>query len=338
MRIESQVPLKHYTTLQTGGPAEYFAEVTTIDELREATAWARREGHKVSFLGGGSNVLVADAGRSGLTIHVALSGIMYTEAEDHVLVTAAAGETFDNVIALTVVRDYWGLENLSHIPGSVGATPVQNVGAYGVEVQDVIESVEVYDLKRDQVRTLEPRACYFKYRDSIFKYKEGAELCVTAVTYRLSKQPKPKLGYKDLAVRFQSESSPAITAVRAAIIEIRGKKFPDWKTVGTAGSFFKNPIIPAVQVEELLKKYPNIPLYDMGAGQKKVALGWILEHICHLKGVRSGDVGTYEGQALVLVQYGRATSDEVIAFAKEVAQKVFDVVGIKIEWEVSLWK
>lgn len=333
--IQTNVQLAAHTTLQIGGAAEYFFEAPSEALLRSALLWAKEQNIPVTVLGGGSNVLIADEGLRGLVVKQGIQGVSYSEEGESVYVTAGAGEEFDALVADLTERNIWGLENLSHIPGSVGATPIQNVGAYGVEVADRIASVVAYDAHEDTFVVFSNTACRFRYRHSLFKRKENRHYIVTQVTFALSKTPIPRLEYKDLNARFSGRAEPALQEIRDAVIETRSRKFPDWRKVGTAGSFFKNPIIPESHYTELLKTYPKMPGFPVQAGKVKVPLGWILEHVLNMKGVQEGNVGTYEGQALVLINHGGATAEEMHAFAEGIERKVKDATGIDIEWEVT---
>lgn len=334
--VTRNVSLAAYTTLQVGGPARAFALVETEAELKAATAEAAAEGLPVRILGGGSNLLVADTGVEAFVMHMAIRGVIHEVAGDTVQLTAAAGERLDDVVAYAVAHDFWGLENLSHIPGTVGAIPVQNVGAYGVEVADLITQVRVLDTTTNTYLNLTPADCQFGYRDSIFKHEAGERYIVTAVTFALTTVPSPQLSYRDLAERFQG-ATPSLVDIRSAIIAIRAEKFPDWTTVGTAGSFFKNPIVPTTAFTALQAQYPEIPHYPASPGRIKVSLGWILDKVLHLKGYRAGTVGLYEAQALVLINHGGATSGEIAAFATDICARVYEVTGLTIEWEVRQW-
>lgn len=334
--MKNKVSLSKYTTLKVGGDAEYFTEVSNESELVSACKIALEKKLPVRILGGGSNILVSDTGVGGLVIHNLIRGIETDTDGDDVFLTVGAGETLDEFIETTVAEGFWGLENLSHIPGSVGATPVQNVGAYGVEVSDFIELVRVYDLSTQTFKTLKNSECHFGYRDSIFKHDSGSSYVVCSVTFKLSKKAYPKLDYKDLNGRFEGVV-PSQTEIRNAIIEIRNKKFPDWHTVGTAGSFFKNPLIQKKQFNDLKKNYPDMPGFEQPGDMVKVPLGWILDKVLNLRGIKNGNVGTYEGQALVLINCGHATAVEITNVADEISKKVSEVLGVNIEWEVTKW-
>lgn len=337
MNIERDVPLAPYTTFKTGGNAEYFASVTNVEEVEAALQFAKQTAAPLHVLGGGSNLLVADEGIAGLVIKNAIETYVVTEEGDGVLVTAGAGMNFDNLVARTVSEGWWGLENLSHIPGTVGATPVQNVGAYGVEVADVIEWVTAVDILTHKEIRCNNSECQFGYRDSRFK-QQPERYFITSVTFRLLKTPTPQLTYKDLEAKKFDTKTVTSEEVRQAVIAIRSKKFPDWSVVGTAGSFFKNPVITQDSFSALLKKYPDVPHFETEFSMQKIPLGWILDKVCNLRGCREGNVGLYEAQALVMVKYGDATTADILAFANMVTQKVYEATGITIEREVTLWE
>ncbi len=323
--------LAPYTTLKVGGFARYFADITDEPSLVDALAFAAALRLPVYVLGEGSNTLVSDQGFPGLVIRMQNRGMRVVEKSDTVLVTVAAGESFDEVVAYTTRQEWWGLENLSHIPGSMGAFPIQNVGAYGVEAKDVIVSVRAYNPSSATFIELQNDACEFAYRDSIFKQARGSRYIVTEVTLALSTAPRPRLSYGTLS-ELAAPHSPE--SIRAAVIAIRSGKFPDWNVLGTAGSFFKNPIVTREKAQALRAKYPDIPTYSYTDALEKIALGYVLDHICNLKGVRSGNVGLYEAQALVLVAYAGATEREVTQFAEYVCRQVRDAIAVDIEQEV----
>jgi UDP-N-acetylmuramate dehydrogenase len=228
------------------------------------------------------------------------------------------------------------MENLSFVPGTVGATPVQNVGCYGVSVSDIIDWVEVYDMKDNTLHILSPKDCEFGYRDSVFKHAKGREYVVTRVAYRLSTHPNPRLSYADLAARFEGRTDVAVGEVREALHDIRGKKFPDLGKVGTAGSFFKNPVVTSTQaadIEGWLKE--EVPQYPVDEIHVKIPLAWLLEKF-GWKGRRRGAVGCWKDQALVLVHYGGGTADDLILFAYDIMSDVKKHTSLKIEPEVCV--
>lgn len=334
MQIREHVSLREYTTFKIGGLARFFAEVTSVDELKEAIKFAQEKNLLFFILGGGSNVLIHDEGFSGLVIHIANTGMEWEEFDDHVVVTIGAGEKWDNFVATAVAKNYSGCENLSSIPGTVGASVVQNIGAYGVEAGELICSVEAYDVKNDILRTLTNEECAFGYRDSIFKTHKN--LIVTQVQFRLEKDYKPKQSYKDIALYIGERRVPtlSLSEMREAVILIRAKKFPELGEYGTAGSFFKNPIVNKVVGEEFLSKYPDAPHYFVSENTMKLSAAWIIDHVLSMKGVRVGDVGTWNAQALVVVNYDKATSDEVKKFVQKIADAAFEKIKITLESEV----
>ncbi|MES2967088.1 MAG: UDP-N-acetylmuramate dehydrogenase [Patescibacteria group bacterium] len=332
LTVLEHVSLADWVSLKTGGPAHYFIEVTTIEALQEAVAFSNEKQLPFYVLGGGTNMLVSDAGYEGVIIKMNISGRAYNKVNDtSVALVVGAGESFDAVIEEVTSQSLWGLENLSHIPGTVGATPVQNVGAYGVEVSDIISHVTVYDVASKKIVELTKDECLFSYRHSLFK--ENKNYIIISVTFILSLVPTPKLSYADLQSLTKEEQTPQ--RIREAVITIRSAKFPDWNVVGTAGSFFKNPIISPAQAKELIAKYPDIPTYMSEGGLVKVSLGYILDKICGLKGFTIGCVRLYEKQALVLVATKPSNTNDIKNFKKIISEKVFEKTFIQIEQEVT---
>jgi UDP-N-acetylmuramate dehydrogenase len=330
--VQSQIALAPLVTLKTGGKASYLVTAETVEDLEKAISFAEQEGLPFYILGGGSNMLIADAGYHGLVIHIQIKGTLYSVNDDGtVCLTVGAGEVLDSCIADTVARGLWGLENLSCIPGSVGATPVQNVGAYGVEVADVILSVTVFDTNTKKIFTLTNIECGFSYRHSIFK--EKTNLVIVDVTFTLNTESRPKLAYADLAIR--TPNNPAPQDVRTVVTAIRAEKFPDWTLVGTAGSFFKNPLLTKKETVVLLAKYPDIPTYPSADELTKISLGYVLDKICGLKGFAIGPVRLYEKQALVLVAESGATTTDIKNFVNIISEKVFDKTSVRISPEVT---
>jgi UDP-N-acetylmuramate dehydrogenase len=335
MTWQTDVPLAPLTTLGVGGSARYFTVVDDVAMLTAALKEAHEKSLPVAILGGGSNVLVPDAGIDGLVVRPRIRGISVLEEDAAaVLVVVGAGEVWDDVVAYAVAHGWWGIENLSHIPGSVGAVPIQNVGAYGVEVAHVIEAVTVYDRVRGAIRQVSNTECCFGYRDSIFKHEEGSALVVLDVRLRLKKQGLPQVSYADLS-HLVSETL-TLDRIRAEVIAIRSRKFPDWRVEGTAGSFFKNPRVDAETAALLRERFPALPLYADGAHTYKCSLGYILDQLCSLKGFRQGNIRLYEKQAMVLVADRGATANEVMAFADLIARRVYECTGIAIEREVQI--
>lgn len=337
MTIREQELLSGHTTLRTGGPARYFADAGSEAEIREALAFARAQNLPVFVLGGGSNVLAADAGFPGLVLRVATRGLQATPTTgDAVELIACAGEAWDDVVAFAVARGWHGLENMSLIPGTVGGAVVGNIGAYGAEVKDMLVWAEALDRRTGVVRRFERAACEFAYRRSFFKSFEGRNFIILRAAFALRAAAGLNLSYRDLREHFArlGIAAPTLADTRAAVIAIRQSKLPDLAQVGTAGSFFKNPILPRAQFAALAARFPGLPGHDEGDGRMKVPLGWILDKVCGLKGVQRGRVGTHKHQALVLVSRG-ATAAEIEAFARHIAEVARTATGIDIEWEVE---
>lgn len=349
----SCMQLKDHTTFKIGGPAKRFVEVATLSDLVSAVASARDTQTPILILGGGSNILVSDQGFDGTVIKIATTGIRYVADGMSVRVVAEAGESWDGLVADTVARGLFGLENLSGIPGTVGAAPIQNIGAYGVEVKDTIEWVEVLDKHTLETKRLSHADCQFAYRHSFFKTPPGKSLVVLRVCFLLKKNGTLNLVYKDIGeygLKNNIEKFTLIT-LRQAILEIRKSKFPDLTQYGTAGSFFKNPIICQEHYDGLKKHWPNLPGFPVDAEQRgtnadqcgrnsnivlvKVSLAWILDTVCGLKGTREGNVGLFQNQPLVLTNFGGAMAKEVSNFAKKVTELVLEKTGISIEPEVE---
>lgn len=331
--IKNNVVLAPYTTFKIGGIADYFVNINNESELVSTLDWAIENSIPTMVLGGGSNVVFADAGYRGLVIRINNKGIKIEPTEAGMLVTVAAGEKWDKFVSQMVASNFSGLENLSGIPGKVGASPVQNIGAYGVEVGERIVSVYVYDMRTKKFFNLEKSECNFSYRHSIFKNNDGKNLIILAVTFLLDTTYKPILDYPDIKKYF-SGINPTVKEIREVILEIRSQKFPDVKKNGTAGSFFKNPIVDKDHYHELKKVYPALPAYLHTNGSFKISAAWLIDKVAKYKGKTEGNVGTHDSQALVFVNYNHATAKELDQFAKRIHNLVFERTGIKLEREV----
>lgn len=336
MTVRESVPLAELTTLRIGGPVSAVIDVEREEDLPAAFAYARERELPVFVLGDGSNVLAADAGFDGVVVRLRTSGVTYIEDGDDVLVTAAAGESWDGLVRTVAERGLWGIENLAGIPGTAGAAPVQNIGAYGTELADTLVSVSAYDLQTGATVSLAAGACAFGYRES--RFKREPHLVITSVTLRLSPTKGPQLAYADLARAKESGVSLATPAeVGDAVRAIRARKFPDIRIEGTAGSFFKNPIITDDAFRMLAVRYPDMPSYP-AAGGVKVPLAYVLDRVLNLRGYRMGPVRLFEAQPLVLVADAGASAADVDRLASDVAKKVFDATNITIEREVRSLK
>jgi len=335
MSPQEHVTLAPYTTLKVGGVGRYLAVVDSVGAVEPVRQFALQTAVPVLVLGHGSNVLIPDSGFAGLVLINQITGRSYTtNADGTTHATFGAGEDWDAVVADTVERGYWGLENLSHIPGTVGATPIQNVGAYGVEVSERIVSVAAISLVTGAVRTFTPAECQFSYRDSYFKTESGRDWLITDVTFILhSTRAAAVLTYADLRTFAAAHLDYTAADIRAEIISIRSTKFPNWQTIGTAGSYFKNPSITLAQVAALLDRYPALPHWPQPDGTVKVSLGWILDQVCGLRGYTDGAVSLSAHQALVLLNTGDSAT-AITEFAQYVADTVYKKTHITIEPEV----
>ncbi len=336
MEILTNRPLANITTLRVGGPAAFFAIIKNKEDARKACRFAREHHIPFRVIGGGSNIIVPDDGYRGLIIKNEIQGIAYSnDTEQTIDVTVGSGVLWDELVRETIQKNFYGFENLSGIPGTVGGTPVQNVGAYGVEVSEYIQSVFVYDAKSDTFRVITRDACEFGYRTSIFKTPEGALFIILSVTYRLKKHAPLRLAYTDIKNRIHDLPLHEITLqyVRTIILEIRNEKFPDLSNTGTAGSFFKNLILPVEDVSRLSRIFPDLPAFNTDTPMIKVPLGWLLERL-GLKGMRRGKVRLFEKHALVLVADIGATASEIHMFAKDIENIVFQKTNLRIEREV----
>ncbi|OGC87953.1 UDP-N-acetylenolpyruvoylglucosamine reductase [Candidatus Adlerbacteria bacterium RIFOXYC1_FULL_48_26] len=332
MQLQENIALAPYTTFNIGGLARFFIAVKTTDELAGALSFAKEKSLPVFVLGGGSNVLIPDEGFDGLVIKIEIkNGITVDGAS----VAASAGESWDELVAFCVERGLWGIENLSGIPGTLGGAVVQNIGAYGAALSQVLTLVAVYDRTHSQIKMLSVEECKFGYRGSIFKEEEGRYI-VLAATLRLSSSPTPNISYKDLQTRF-ADSSIDIDAIRNAVLDIRKAKFPDLSVEGTAGSFFKNPLLSKSEADALSLQYPAMPFFPTPeASAVKIPIAWLMHHALHLHGMSEGGARLFEKQILVIVAQHHAPSGDVKKLAERVQKKVFEEFKIKIEPEVKI--
>ena len=311
--------------------AKRFVEYDNEEELKALIPTLSGE---VLHMGGGSNLLFK-GDFEGTVLHSAIKGIeVVDESAESALVRAGAGEVWDDFVAWAVERGYGGVENLSLIPGEVGASAVQNIGAYGVEAKDVIALVEAIDLSNGQKRVFGTEECNYAYRQSIFKNALKGKYAITYVTYRLQKQPVLKLDYGNIRAVLGDNGQHTISDVRQAIIDIRNAKLPDPKVQGNAGSFFMNPVVSREKFLSLQKDYPQMPFYEVEGGVK-IPAGWMIDQ-CGWKGKALGRAGVHDKQALVLVNLGGATSEEIITLCNTICKDVYDKFGIDIHPEVNL--
>ncbi|MEK7505329.1 MAG: UDP-N-acetylmuramate dehydrogenase [Patescibacteria group bacterium] len=332
MNIIPDFSLTGITTFRLGGFARFFCEVKNIEDLKGAISFSKEKGVPFIVVGGGSNTLFRDDGFPGLVIKISFTGIEIVRSEDSVSIYSGAGENWDSLVMLAVTGNLSGIENLSGIPGTVGGALVQNIGAYGREIKDVFLEAEVFDAGSGELKKFSAGDCDFAYRSSIFK--TNPHLIVLKVTLKLSVNFSPSLSYPDLRRRLESRPSPNLKEVREVVLCIRAEKLPDWRKIGTAGSFFKHPVVPGDIFRSLALKFPEVPLLREGVDTFKVPAGWLLDKVGGFKGVRRGMVGTAPRHALVIVAEPGAKSSEVVVLAEEMRQKIFEETGVTLEPEV----
>lgn len=337
MIIKENLSLIPFNTFKSGGRARYFAEVFSLDDMHTALSFAKKESVPFLILGEGSNVLISDKGFLGLVIRMGIPGVRFEEKDaDSVSVTVGAGVRFDSLVSESVSRGLHGLENLSGIPGTVGSAPVQNIGAYGAEIKDILNAVEILDATSGEIFFLSRDECQLSYRDSIFKKTKGKHLVVLSVTFLLKKNAPLITSYRDIQTsleKFQIKN-PTVSDIRRIVLAIRTRKLPSLDTYGTAGSFFKNVILGEKEADTLQERFPAMPLFQLSSGRKKIPTAWILDNICGLKGFQKNSVGLYEHQPLALVNLGEATSFAVKAMSDFVIESVRKKTGITLEPEV----
>ncbi len=336
INFQHNFSLKGEHTFGTEARVASFFEFTDPEEL---TNFLRSDLYSANesllILGGGSNMLFVND-FNGLVIRASVGGIRkISENETHVWVEAGAGVEWNDLVAFSVENNWGGLENLSLIPGKVGASPVQNIGAYGVEACDCIDSVQGIELPSGNEFVLQARECQFAYRDSIFKHELKNRFVVTRVIFRLNKISEFKLGYGDLNHEVDKLGGPSLKNIRDAVSAIRRLKLPDPALLGNAGSFFTNPVVDEEFATRLKISHPALPIYQAGEGRVKLAAGWLIDQ-CGWKGYRKGDAGVHEKQALVLVNYGGATGREVYDLSVSIQQSVFHRFGVHLQCEVNI--
>jgi UDP-N-acetylmuramate dehydrogenase len=337
MTIHENISLKPYNTFSINAKAKYFAEFTNVDELKELLNSKLKIHSQKLILGGGSNILfIKDF--NGLVLKNELHGIeLIKEDQHHYYVKAAAGENWNNFVMHCIKHNYAGLENLSLIPGNVGAAPMQNIGAYGAELKDVFESLEAMNRQDLSIHMFSANDCAFGYRESIFKTKHKGEFIILNVTFRLNKEPVFNTSYGAIEQELEKMrvKELSIRAISQAVINIRSSKLPNPAEIGNAGSFFKNPIITKNRFEELKENYPSLPGFEADAMHMKIAAAWLIEQ-CGWKGYRKGDAGVHAKQALVLVNYNNASGEEIFYLSEEIMRSVKKKFDIELEREVNV--
>ncbi len=337
MTIQENVSLKQFNTFGIEAKAKYFIEVKNKKELIEALYDNQFHMTKRLILGGGSNVLFTK-NFDGVVVKVSIKGLKKTkENSDFVWVKAGAGESWHDLVLFAIENNWGGIENLSLIPGSVGAAPLQNIGAYGVEIKDTIHEVKALNIPHGEVHVFDKNDCQFGYRESIFKNEAKDKYVVLSITLKLAKKPIFNIEYgaiqEVLAQNPLSELS--IKAISDAVISIRQSKLPNPAEIGNAGSFFKNPEISIAHYKKLRLSFDDIPSYPINAETVKVPAGWLIEKV-GWKGFREGDIGVHDKQALVLVNYGNGTGLQVKALSDKIQKSIFDKFGIRLQTEVNI--
>ncbi|MEQ9265876.1 MAG: UDP-N-acetylmuramate dehydrogenase [Balneolaceae bacterium] len=337
LTVKENVDLSGFTTMGVAALARYYIEVQSLSELKEAITFARAKEQKLLVLGGGSNLLFIDD-FDGVIVRNLIKGIkLVEEDEDSVLLKVGAGEDWNEFVEYTVSEGYGGIENLSLIPGTVGAAPIQNIGAYGVELKDTFESLEALHIESGEKQNFDESQCSFGYRDSIFKRELKGKVIILSVTLRLNKSPKLNFEYEALKEKLNEKGiqNPSVIDISKAVIEVRQSKLPDPKEIGNTGSFFKNPEIETSEYDDLKLKYPTIPGYKVSDTITKVPAGWLIEQ-AGWKGMRFGDAGIHDKQALVLVNHGKATGEELWELAQKIQASVVEKFNIRLMPEVNI--
>ena len=336
IRAYSNFKLQKHHTFGTEAFAKYYFEFTETDDLKGFLAGNKEwKESRILILGEGSNLLFT-GDFEGLVINPNIPGIKIVyEDRNNIWLEVGAGVAWDQLVEYAVFNQWGGIENLSLIPGKVGAAAVQNIGAYGMEIQNRIESVTGIDLETQTEYSIEAADCQFAYRDSIFKNLLKDRFIITSVVFKLDKFPEFILNYGDLKTETEKLGAVNLRNIRKAVIGIRESKLPDPEVYGNAGSFFKNPVIESRLAEQLLATYTNMPHYPAPEGKIKLAAGWLIEQ-CGWKGFRRGDAGVHEKQALVLINYGNATGKEIYDLSEEIKQSVLEKFGVELEREVNV--
>lgn len=337
MQILENISLQRYNTFGIPVVAPRFVSITNVDDLQKALQLPAPDGFLI--LGGGSNILFTQNPKA-LVLHINISGISIVyEDEDKVHLQVMAGENWHQLVLFALQNQYGGIENLSLIPGNAGTAPIQNIGAYGVEIKDVLVRCQALSIQRGELVEFSNSECEFGYRTSIFKTREKGNYIITSITLELTKRNhRLKTSYGAIQQHLEQlgvADRPTIQQISESVIAIRRSKLPDPQELGNGGSFFKNPEVDQVQFEKLISRHPEAPHFKVGINRYKIPAGWLIEQ-CGFKGKRMGDAGVHNQQALVLVNYGNATGSEIVALAEKIQQEVVNKFGILIEPEVNI--
>jgi len=352
MKIQEYVDIKNYSTLGVGGKFRYFTVISSIQDLASVCAIAQTDARykniPIFVLGGGSNIVFSDGVLDVMALKIEIKGFeVIKENDEYVDIKVGAGEVWDKIVSRTVEMGLSGFESLSAIPGTVGASPVQNIGAYGAEVKDTILEVEVYDIEKGTITTISNKDCNFGYRDSIFKHEMKGKYVITSVTYRLNKVASvgslfqknfsQALSYPGIKRYFieNNINNPTLRQIRETIIDIRNSKLPNPKLLPNLGSFFKNPIVLNGVANNIKKQFSNMKFYSIDNDYTKIPAGWLIEN-AGLKGKSFGKVSVYDKNALVLVNNGNATKEDLMKTKNEIVKIVFEKFGITLEQEPEI--
>lgn len=337
MQVQENVSLKQYNTFGIEASARWFSSFTSQHELQELLALQQQKSTNRLILGGGSNMLLTKD-VDGIVMKNKVKGIeVVNEDNEFIYLRSGAGENWHQLVQYAVQQNWGGLENLSLIPGNVGASPMQNIGAYGVEIKEVMQELHAWHIYDQQLVTFSNADCVFGYRESVFKRKFKNEFVILNVTYKLRKQPVFHISYGAIQQELEKMGVKelSVKAISDAVIQIRSSKLPDPKVTGNAGSFFKNPSVSVNQYQQLKQEFPEIVAYPNADGTFKLAAGWLIEQ-CGWKGYRKGDAGCHAKQALVLVNYGSAAGSEIVALSKEITASVQEKFQVTLETEVNI--
>jgi UDP-N-acetylmuramate dehydrogenase len=336
LQIQENVSLKNFNTFGIDVSARYFIEINHEDELAELFMDPQWQQTEKLVMGGGSNMLLVK-GFDGLVIRMNIRGIEHRINHEEVYVEAGAGEVWNDLVTFCVAHDYAGLENLTLIPGSVGASPIQNIGAYGVELKDVFHSCRAFEIATGTFKNFSKEDCGFGYRESVFKTELKGKYIIVSVKFLLSLKPNFNLKYGAIEQELANRhiAVPTLKDVSHVVASIRVSKLPDPSTIGNAGSFFKNPVIGQTQFEKLHANFADVVNYPAGNGLVKLAAGWLIEQ-CGWKGKTVGHTGTWKNQALVLVNHGGATGQEIYSLSSQIIDSVYTKFGVLLEREVNI--
>ncbi len=333
--IKENFALKNHNTFGINAKTKYFVFCNSENDIKEFLNIHKNKDLPLMILGGGSNVLFT-RDYEGYILHPKIKGIeTIYETKDEIEVRVGAGEDWDEFVGFCVENGWGGVENLSLIPGNIGTSPIQNIGAYGVEVKDVITNVEVIEIDSQKRICYKNEECEFGYRDSIFKRKLKGKQIITYVTFRLKKQPIFKLDYGNLNEKLMEYNEVNLNSIRQAVIAIRESKLPKPEEIGNAGSFFKNPVITKHKADQLKERWPEIPNYKVNNNLVKIPAGWLIEK-AGFKGKQMGNAGVHDKQALVLINQGNATGEEIVHLARNIQQAIIILFDIKLEMEVNV--